>query len=141
MSKELTIVPPEGYEIDRENSTLEKIVFKEVKKKITYNTVLSYLMPKMSYAKIAVVKKQYESLVALSMLYDVASYLNDGWVPTWDGKERKYFVCFTSLRNITVDSHILFNEGSIFFKSEELAKQAIDILGEETIRKALTLNH
>lgn len=28
--KELTIVPPEGYEIDKENSTLEKIVFKEI---------------------------------------------------------------------------------------------------------------
>lgn len=33
MNKELKITPPEGYEIDREKSTLEHIVFKEVSKK------------------------------------------------------------------------------------------------------------
>lgn len=31
--KEVTIVPPEGYEIDKENSTLCHIVFKEIKTK------------------------------------------------------------------------------------------------------------
>jgi hypothetical protein len=33
MEKEIKIVPPEGYEIDRENSTLECIKFKEKKTK------------------------------------------------------------------------------------------------------------
>lgn len=28
-AKELKIVPPEGYEIDRDNSTLERIIFKK----------------------------------------------------------------------------------------------------------------
>ena len=28
-TKEITITPPEGYEIDKENSTFEKIVFKK----------------------------------------------------------------------------------------------------------------
>lgn len=31
--KEVTIVPPEGYEIDKENSTLEHIVFKKIETK------------------------------------------------------------------------------------------------------------
>ena len=31
--KEITIVPPEGYEIDKENSTLEHIVFKKTETK------------------------------------------------------------------------------------------------------------
>jgi len=31
--KEITIVPPEGYEIDKENSTLEHIVFKKIETK------------------------------------------------------------------------------------------------------------
>ena len=29
----------------------------------------------------------------------------------------------------------------VYFKSAELAQQAIDILGEEQIKKALALNH
>ena len=33
MNKELKITPPKGYEIDREKSTFEHIVFKEVSKK------------------------------------------------------------------------------------------------------------
>lgn len=32
MEKEIKIVPPEGYEIDKENSTLEYIKFKRIKK-------------------------------------------------------------------------------------------------------------
>lgn len=32
MEKEIKIVPPEGYEIDKENSTLECIKFKSIKK-------------------------------------------------------------------------------------------------------------
>ena len=32
MEKELKIIPPIGYEIDRQNSTFEKIVFKKIPK-------------------------------------------------------------------------------------------------------------
>ena len=28
--EELTIIPPKGYEVDKKNSTFEKIVFKEI---------------------------------------------------------------------------------------------------------------
>ena len=38
MQKETVIVPPNGYEVDKENSTFERIVFKEIpekKKRIT----------------------------------------------------------------------------------------------------------
>ena len=35
-TKELKIQAPEGYEIDRENSTFEYIKFKLIKKDITY---------------------------------------------------------------------------------------------------------
>jgi hypothetical protein len=34
MEKEVKIIPPEGYEIDRKNSTLECIKFKEKKKEL-----------------------------------------------------------------------------------------------------------
>ena len=29
-NKEINIIPPNGYEIDKENSTFEKIVFKKI---------------------------------------------------------------------------------------------------------------
>lgn len=38
-TKELKVQVPEGYEIDKENSTFERIRFKPIKKDITYEDV------------------------------------------------------------------------------------------------------
>lgn len=38
-TKELKIQAPKGYEIDKENSTFERIIFKPTKKDITYGDV------------------------------------------------------------------------------------------------------
>ena len=42
-AKELKIQAPEGYEIDKENSTFECIKFKPIKKGITYKNVSNKL--------------------------------------------------------------------------------------------------
>ena len=43
-AKELKIQIPEGYEIDKENSTFECIKFKLIKNYITYKDVSNYLV-------------------------------------------------------------------------------------------------
>ena len=45
-AKELKIQVPEGYEIDKENSTLECIKFKPIKKYITYKDICNILFTK-----------------------------------------------------------------------------------------------
>ena len=42
-TKEVKIQAPEGYEIDKENSTFECIKFKSIKKNITYGDICEYL--------------------------------------------------------------------------------------------------
>lgn len=42
-TKELKIQVPEGYEIDKENSTFECIKFKHIKKDITYEDICNNL--------------------------------------------------------------------------------------------------
>lgn len=42
-TKEMKIVPPEGYEIDKENSTFEIVRFKPIKKALTYEEVVKEL--------------------------------------------------------------------------------------------------
>lgn len=42
-TKELKIQAPEGYEIDKENSTFECIKFKPIKKDITYEDICNNL--------------------------------------------------------------------------------------------------
>lgn len=94
-TKEIKIKVPEGYEIDEENSTLECIKFKPIKKKeLTYEDVADNLFCKLYYyisgrSKIvigppesnkdknnATDKKQLEKLLALNQLLNIAEYYN-----------------------------------------------------------------
>lgn len=102
-TKELKIQAPEGYEIDKENSTLERIRFKPVKKGITYTNVCNSIFnhnppyPKAGYyidnggyvslgpyygrdclcrKSNATNRKQLERILALNQLLNIAEYYN-----------------------------------------------------------------
>lgn len=95
--KELKIQVPEGYEIDKENSTFECVKFKPIKKDITYQDICNKLFIKNKigfyitdsgitdsniincYAEDknnATNKKQLEKLLALNQLLNIAEYYN-----------------------------------------------------------------
>ena len=95
-TKELKIEAPKGYEIDKENSTFERIIFKPIKKDITYDDVCNSILKTGYYTdnrgrnlhvtdfiedvKIdknnATNKKQLERLLALNQLLNIAKYYN-----------------------------------------------------------------
>lgn len=158
--KELEIQVIEGYEFDRiENG---KIVLKQSKvKPNTYGEVAKKLMSGIEgyfineYGRVRKInglpdeywedadasptKAQLESILSLNKLCNVAKYLNGDWLP--DGDYRNEWQITTDIRTgeIVVD-WFSYKHGPLF-KSKVLAKQAIEILGEDEIRKALTLNH
>ena len=70
---------------------------------------------------------------------NVAYYLNDGWEPDLeDDFQAKYFIFYNSKsKTINIVCNVCFNNGVVYFKSKELAKQAVEILGEETIKLVL----
>lgn len=96
-TKEVKIQVPEGYEIDKENSTFECIKFKPMKKNITYKEVCDNLFSKnkcgffitdsggidnsiIDYYAMdknnATNKKQLERVLALNQLLNIAEYYN-----------------------------------------------------------------
>ena len=94
-TKEIKINVPEGYEIDKENSTFECIKFKPIKKELTYEDVAEELFSKNMFTsdingKILWIssygakldknnttnKKQLERLFALNQLLNIAEYYN-----------------------------------------------------------------
>jgi hypothetical protein len=155
--KKLSITPPEGYEIDKENSSFEKIVFKKVEEKLTYKKIVEKLFKYENHYYIdsngkieeilsgwycpnaAPTEHQLQRLLAINKLMNVAYYLNDGWEPDWyNGKQIKFAIYYNhTSKTIKTDTDICFNSGKVYFKSNELAKQAVEILGEETIKLAL----
>ena len=93
--KELKIQIPEGYEIDKENSTFECIKFKPIKKDLTYKKVAEKLNKDVcffiirgkiqSYAQYASYDnpdvannyRQIEKMLAINQLMNIAAYYNN----------------------------------------------------------------
>lgn len=95
-TKELKIQVPEGYEIDKENSTFEYIKFKLIKKNITYEDICEYLFKDKNSFYItnfggvdnylcvqtvmdknnATNRKQLTKVLALNQLLNIAKYYN-----------------------------------------------------------------
>lgn len=104
-TKEFKIQVPEGYEIDKENSTFERIKFKPIKKGITYRKICDnlfshepayaadggYYIDNGGYVSFgsyycndslcrksnATNRKQLERLLALNQLLNIAEYYNN----------------------------------------------------------------
>lgn len=158
-TKELKIKAPEGYEVDWDNSSMNTIRFKPIKKKITYQDVKAELFSdtKEHYVEysgtinsskttryygeniiIATSIQQIEQLLALNKLMNVAKYLNGDWKINWRSKQEKYYIVYDYWKCVlTVTCTNCFQSTLVYFESPSLAKQAIEILGEEEVKKAL----
>lgn len=95
-TKEVKIQAPEGYEIDKENSTFECIKFKSIKKNITYGDICEYLFKNKNsfyitnsggvnnYLSVcsamdknnATNREQLKRVLALNQLLNIAEYYN-----------------------------------------------------------------
>lgn len=159
--RKLEIEIPNDKEIDWEASAKQKkIVFKN--KQLTYKDVCNGLFNNYGYyitkdgeieystaitqahktdLNNASSEHQLECILAKNQLANVARYLNGNWTP---GKTdtghfdayvlyvtpNKEYMGYIKIANCAQNSNVLF-------KSKELAKQAVEILGKETIELAL----
>lgn len=137
--KTVEIKVPNGYELKQVSDGKWELV----KEELTLWSILkhSYSLPLTIDGAIENIhyndnEQQLKKLSALSKLQCVADYLNDDWQPDWDSGEHKCFIA--QQRNGVLRVYFTGeNCGSVYFKSEELAKQAIEICGEDLIRTAL----
>lgn len=149
MSKEMKIVPPEGYEIDTENSTFECIKFKKIEKSLpkTWKEFCElkphavgeyYLMGDVVYdvtnssyvrgKEILPNKETAEAMLALCQLIQLRDCYNDGWVPDWRDRENKWVIyvyasVVMSSSNLCVfDNH----QKILVFRTAELRDQFLE---------------
>lgn len=149
---EIKINVPEGMEYYIENDTIK---FRP--KIITYQNIAKELFKNGAYyagvrngvnsgydkspnieekGLYSISRKQLDKLVAINQLMNVAKYLNGDWQPDWNNHEEpKYYICISKYNGM----HITYcdNNSLVYFKTEELAIKAIEILGKETIKLAL----
>lgn len=154
VNKELKIIPPEGMEYYIEDDTVK---FRPIEKKLTYDDIAKELfkdknawrLENLKVVKYDIIhswdyitnntsKRQAEKIVAITQLMNVAKYLNGDWKPNWEdcNNEVKYYI-YLYHKNINISYTTNYNNSFVHFKTKEFAQQAIDILGEETIKLAL----
>lgn len=157
VNKELKIVPPEGMEYYIEDDTVK---FRSIEKKFDIDDVYRKLFKDKHTWRlenniitehiVAVTwhfltnctsKKQAEKLIAINKLMNVAKYLNGDWKPNWRNVDETKYYLYSTIYHIQIGRAMTNMSGDIYFKTMDLAKQAIEILGEDTIKIALNTDY
>lgn len=132
---------PDGYIFDKDNSTENVIRFKPIKKTVTYADIIKELYSGNCYYinNNSTSWRHLQHLLALNKLMNVAKYLNGDWKPNWyNSTETKWCLLFDHCKHkIAVSNWTISHYGCVYFQSEKLARQAIEILGEDEVKKAL----
>ena len=144
-TKEVKIQAPEGYEIDKENSTFECIKFKPIKRYITYEDICNSILKKgyytNSYGEIignyicavnlragknnATNKKQLERLLALNQLLNIAEYYNT--LHTINISNNTILYDYVNQTYVTASVSTTYSRGiEVIFNRKEDAQEVID---------------
>lgn len=75
---------------------------------------------------------QAKRMVAYNKLLNIAKYLNDGWYPDFCNYVKKWAIVKEG-GNFYPKYNQNVNDGSVYFKSEDLANEAIRLMGEDSL--------
>nr|DAQ90028.1 MAG TPA: hypothetical protein [Caudoviricetes sp.] len=153
-TKELKIQVPEGYEIDKEKSTFEKIVFKKVENELPKSwedlyevggwfvdfhsdVVTSGSMRTADSVKNRFpTKEEAEACVALAQLCQLRDRYNDGWKPDWTDFTMKPSIYFH--KDIATTGENRSERTILYFRSEKIRDEFLENFGD-LIKKAKPL--
>lgn len=142
-TKEMKIQAPEGYEIDKEKSTFEKIVFKKTENELPksweelhmikgwfvengsgiYEFENCFTISK--NRNLFPTKEEAEACLALAQLCQLRDRYNDGWKPDWkDDNQFKW--CIDFFQDVVRKTAVLFVRRTLTFKTEELRDKFLE---------------
>lgn len=75
---------------------------------------------------------QAKRMIAFNKLQNIAKYLNGGWKPNFDIDDEKWNINKENDRFIEMYTRTL-NKASVYFKSQELTKEAIRLMGKDSL--------
>lgn len=142
-TKEMKIEVPEGYEIDREKSTFENIIFRKAERKLSKRWEdLPFVEGWFIDAKCRIIetgrlntqeynkntfptKEEAEACVALAQLCQLRDRYNDGWKPDWENtREMKY--CIEIFKEKISKENYYSTKKVLCFKTPELRDKFIE---------------
>ena len=142
-AKEFKIQVPEGYEIDKEKSTFEKIVFKKIERELPkswedlyevggwfvdfHSDVVTSGSTRTgdSVKNRFPTKEEAEACLALAQLCQLRDRYNDGWKPNWEDDEEQKHAMFIHMGEICEETFFTVQH-SLAFKTEELRDKFLE---------------
>ena len=141
-TKEMKIQAPDGYEIDKEKSTFEKIVFKKEERKLPKkwedlyevggwfvdfqsDVVTSGSMRTGDNVKNRFpTKEEAEACLALAQLCQLRDRYNDGWKPDWTDFTMKPSIYFH--KDIATTGENRSERTILYFRSEKIRDEFLE---------------
>lgn len=138
--KNIKITAPEGYEIDKVNSTFENIVFKPIKKELPKSWEELNDIPSgwfvdltsnvqgvnnqsfkviQANKSVFATKEQAEASLALAQLSQLREVYRDGWKPQWTNNQEKIYIIEHYNGEINCD-WCYYGESFLSFQSAEV---------------------
>ena len=77
-------------------------------------------------------KAQVKRLIAFNKLMNIAKYLNKGWKPKF-GCDEENWAIVKDEEGFVPRYNMRTNDGSVYFKSDDLVLEAIRLMGEESL--------
>ena len=71
-------------------------------------------------------------MVAFNKLQNIAKYLNGDWKPDFDGDHENWHICKEGDTFLAMYTKYV-NKASVYFKSKDLALEAIRLMGEDSL--------
>ena len=116
MEKTIKITPPEGYEVDKEKSTFNEIVFKKLEPNLPMSwealgVVKGYYISASSdishicytntidnNRNVFPTKEEAKAMRAMAQLCQLRDAWNNGWEANWEDDTEKYCICSYSCK-------------------------------------------
>lgn len=99
------------------------------------NKISSWVMTSSNYKDFdnCTSKAQVKRMIAFNKLQNIAKYLNDGWKPNFEYGNKNWYINRECVDNYKIFRSEIFNSGSVYFKTEELAWKAFHLMGRESL--------
>lgn len=82
---------------------------------------------------------QVKRVVAFNKLQNIAKYLNKGWKPDFCNTEKKWAI-IKHVEGFSPKYIMMTNDASVYFKNEDLANEAIRLMGDESLNDLFSTN-
>lgn len=123
---------------------LEPITYDDICKDLFYNKDTYYLAERNKISSWVMTSSNYKDfdnctsiaqvkrMIAFNKLMNIAKYLNADWKPSFDRDDAKWNINKEGDTYIEMYTRTL-NKSGVYFKSQELTKEAIRLMGEESL--------